>query len=535
MVKKSKYLEDSVIKKIKNKKSKKKNQKEEYYLIHNNGGRSFIVVIKNYSLKVYKTIWDEDIYENINHTKLLKFKDYTNTRKDEDDIIYTNLEPIFIISEYKEIFVGNDVMPDNTYIKNKNFGKGNSILVYDGKDYYCISGASISKLDIKKIKGKVIGFISPIGGSDVSYPQMLTTTHIYSWSNYISEHKLPKNNSKMKILKLLFQAKNPFDIPKKYYNDIKTFDDYYNFPYFSAESKIKLKNTLLFVFGRGPIESATLFSIGTQKKDEYGSTWEVIKGYKDTYLWEEHKYYLIHNESDKNKNWNKGVKISFVVVNELKSLKVYKVIKEEKIKVEESYIKIHNELEFKNYKNDKNIKLIVNKEPIFTLSTFKNIYIGDDLIINKKKNKNWFFGEGNSILVFDGNDYYSIISNTISKLNTKKIKGNLSVSSRVPKNEPRLIVNNFISPIDKDGISRPIMFTNTHIYNFCNNDIFEYKIKDDKILEILLFMRENEPELLNDKILSESNKYISLNEYLINKYCSCNKSKIKLDKIVLSK
>ena len=209
-------------------------------------------------------------------------------------IIYTSIEPVFIISEFKELFVGNDVMPDNTYIKNKNFGKGNSILVYDGKDYYCISRANISKLNTKKIKGKVIGFMSPIGGSDVSYPQMLTTTHIYSWSNYISEHKLPKNNSKMKILKLLFQAKNPFDIPKKYYNDIKTFDDYYNFPYFS-ESKIKLKETTLINCGRdGPIESATLFPIGTKKKDEYGITWEVIKGYRDINKWEEYKYYLMY-------------------------------------------------------------------------------------------------------------------------------------------------------------------------------------------------------------------------------------------------
>ena len=77
------------------KKSIKKNniiKKGEYYLIHNNGGRSFVVVIKNKSLKVYKRIWDNEIYEIINPNKLLKFRDYTNTRKDKEYIIYTSIE-----------------------------------------------------------------------------------------------------------------------------------------------------------------------------------------------------------------------------------------------------------------------------------------------------------------------------------------------------------------------------------------------------------------------------------------------------------
>ena len=438
-------------------------------------------------------------------------------------------------------------MPDNTYIKNKNFGKGNSILVYDGKDYYCITWANISKLNTKKIKGKVIGFMSPIGGSDVSYPNMLTTTHIYSWCDDIFEHKLPNNKTKIKILKLLSKAKNPFDIPKKYYNAIRIFDDDYNFPYFCSKSKIKLKETTLIDCGRdGPIESATLFPIGTKKKDEYGITWEVIKGYRDINKWEEYKYYLIHNIFGK----NKGVEISFVVVDENNRLKVYKVINKEKVKYEDSYIQVHNDLEFRDYTTEKNIKLIVDKEPVFTLPRFEKIYIGSDFNSNYYKVKNKYYG--NSILVFDGNDYYSIISNTISKLNTKKIKGNLSNNKNDYDESPgspespitgnnSLLVTDFISPIDKDKdkIIEPLMFTNTHIYNFCNNNIFEYEIKTDKILEIFSFIIKSKKirglknSLLNNKMITESKKYISLKEYLIKNYCSCKKSKVTLDKTIL--
>jgi hypothetical protein len=194
-------------------------------------------------LKVYITLYNEDEIEKEHNT--LEFIDYSNPTEEDDKIIVSG-KPAFSLSKIKKIFVGHDVNPENTYIENKMFGYGNSLLVFDGKDYYSIMASIISKLDIKKIKGKVTGYISPLGGSDVSCPKMLTTTHIYTWCDIISEFPLPPEKKKLQILNLLFKAKSPHDIPKNKYKDIEKFDSIYRFPYFCRESDIELKEKIIF-------------------------------------------------------------------------------------------------------------------------------------------------------------------------------------------------------------------------------------------------------------------------------------------------
>jgi hypothetical protein len=243
-MKKTKKTDHSV-KKVK--KSKKSKKKLNYYLIHNNGGISFVVVVakNNKSLNVYMTLYNEDEIEKEHAT--LEFVDYSNPTEEDDKIIVSG-KPVFSLSKIKKIFVGHDVDPGNTstYINNKMFGYGNSILVFDGKDYYSIRSSIISKLDTKKIKGKVIGYISPIIGSDVSYPKMLTTTHIYTWIEDIYEHILPPEKKKMNILNVLFKAKSPHDIPKKYYKDIEELEGDYRFPYLGSYSDTILKQKIIF-------------------------------------------------------------------------------------------------------------------------------------------------------------------------------------------------------------------------------------------------------------------------------------------------
>ena len=223
----------------KNNKNKKKNKKEEYYLIHNNGSRSFVVVLKNNRLNVYKTIWDESIYEEIDPKKLLKFDDYTDSNPKKDKIV-VDKKPVFVLPKFKKIFIGNDVNSKNTYIKNKDFGKGNSILVFDGKEYYVIFRNTISKLNTKKIKGEVIGYFSEISNNDVPYPIMFTKTHIYSWCDGISEFPI-EDEKTMKILLLLNKIENPFQIKSSPKKEINNFFD----KYACEDSKILLDEKIL--------------------------------------------------------------------------------------------------------------------------------------------------------------------------------------------------------------------------------------------------------------------------------------------------
>lgn len=225
---------------------KLKDSNYKYYLIHANGGRTMLVLV-NYnknSLEVYKIIYNSEISNKStkNRQSLIEFNDYTsnNTTINEEDKMFLEPKPIFKIRKYEEIFIGHDIFPENTYIKNKKFGLGNSIIVYDGKDYYSIYYNKVTKLNKKQIKGEVIGYVSPIGNNDVPYPMMFTDTHIYSWCDDIDEYEILDMESK-KLIQMLLKFKNPFDIPK---NKVKQVNDFFK-KYQCRDNKIKLKEKTL--------------------------------------------------------------------------------------------------------------------------------------------------------------------------------------------------------------------------------------------------------------------------------------------------
>jgi len=219
------------------KKTLKKQKKKYYYLIHNNGGRSFVVVIENKNVKVYKTLDDDEIEKEKN---TLEFIDYTDD--DINEKVIVSNKPVFILKHFKNIFIGYDIDFRDIIIENKKFGKGNSILVFDGKYYYSIYCSSITKFNSKNIKGKVTGYISPIGPSDVPYPIMFTTTHLYSWCVNIDEHKLDKKDNK--LIQFMCKLKNPLEIPK---NKTKIIDDFL-LKYTCEETNIVLKGKNVYEF-----------------------------------------------------------------------------------------------------------------------------------------------------------------------------------------------------------------------------------------------------------------------------------------------
>ena len=217
-----------------------------YYLIHANGGRTMLVLVnyKKNSLEAYKIIYNYEITNKSlkNRRSLIEFNDYTltNTIINEEDKMFLVPNPIFKLSKYEEIFIGHDIFPMNTYIKNKKFGLGNSLMVYDGKDYYSIYYNKVTKLNKKQIKGKVLGYVSPIGNNDVPYPMMFTNTHIYSWCDDIDEYEIPNTETK-KLIQMLLKYKTPFDIPK---NKVKQVNDFFN-KYQCHDNKPKLKQKTL--------------------------------------------------------------------------------------------------------------------------------------------------------------------------------------------------------------------------------------------------------------------------------------------------
>ena len=229
-----------VTKKTKGKGTQKGNNTDRsYYLIHDNGGKSMLVLIENKTLTVHKVVNEKEGTKKTTE-KTLEFKDYTESNNQKIKVLP---EVLFKINNFKKLFIGYDVDPENTWIKNKKFGVGNSMLVYDGKDYYSICYYSITKLNTSKIKGKVIGYISPIGNNDVAYPMMFTDTHIYNWCDDIYQYKIPDDTKTRNIIKLLSKLKNPFEIPKNKISDINKFYEMYkcNDSTTQLEQKVILK------------------------------------------------------------------------------------------------------------------------------------------------------------------------------------------------------------------------------------------------------------------------------------------------------
>ena len=223
----------------KTKKVLKSKKNSEYYLIHCNGGRPIIVTIHKNVLKVYKNIYIESILseKEIKTKNLLKFTDYTDDNK---TVIYSSSKELFKINNLKKIFIGYDVNPRNNYIKNRKFGLGNTILFFDGLDYFLVYFDSISKIKGENIIGRFNGFISPIGNNDVPNPIIFTSSHIYCFDNITNliELKIPNQKNIKKIIKILCKCKGPYNIPKKHINDI---NDLYSYILTNINKKYKTK------------------------------------------------------------------------------------------------------------------------------------------------------------------------------------------------------------------------------------------------------------------------------------------------------
>ena len=234
--------------KKKNKSLKKsKKQKMLYYLLHFNNGINPII-IKNNTLFLHKCVnRDDSIFFDSNNkfnmkklNKFIKIKNYVNK---ED--LYMNPQHIFKIRNIKKVFIGHDTNPENVYIKNKKFGVGNTILVFDGKDYIMISNCKVEKIKKTDIKGTPKCLISPIGNNDVPYPILFTESHIYSFCDRIDEFTLPKDKITTRTIDLLCKIKNPHQILKKELPDINRFLSKYNT---CEESTVSLKTKLLLEF-----------------------------------------------------------------------------------------------------------------------------------------------------------------------------------------------------------------------------------------------------------------------------------------------
>lgn len=207
-----------LLNKLKKKISTKNEKTSDYYLIHQNGSIPLVVYIEGHKLKVYQVL-DEDTVGTISTIDTLRFKNYMFPGY--EDLIVSSKE-VFSILNCKRVFIGYDVHPDNTYVHpshrhhHKKFGVGNSILVFDGKDYFSIYYGEISKLDISELKGTVIGYISPIGNNDFPNPMMFTQTHFYSWCNLeINEFKIPSYSKTRELIQNLCTIKNPFELSQK--------------------------------------------------------------------------------------------------------------------------------------------------------------------------------------------------------------------------------------------------------------------------------------------------------------------------------
>lgn len=230
-------------KKFNSRKTKKKNS--HYFLLNN--GCEYVIIFKKSTLYLHKFFQKYDsIFDDSNgkldikkQKKYIKLKDYIN-----GGYVYADTKVLYQIKNVKEILIGNDIEPTNISItkKNKEFGKGNTILVYNGREYIFIGLGQVLKLNTK---GKPICLLSPIGPNLFPYPILITTTHIYSWCDGIDEHKIPNDKNTKYIIELLCKLKNPYQIKNKDKKDINSFLMKYNS---CKRTGIKLKKKILFDF-----------------------------------------------------------------------------------------------------------------------------------------------------------------------------------------------------------------------------------------------------------------------------------------------
>ena len=140
------------------------------YFTHANGGRPFEVEDYGNKVIVYKQTYEE-----------------------EDDIPFHWIreKKLFEIP-YKKIFVGDNDLNYEKYVKKGKGSKGNSILLeHKEKNKYTYIGSDIR--EFKTINGDIIKkYYSPIGNNDVPYPYAIGEKYTYLMIEqvYIPNEKL---------------------------------------------------------------------------------------------------------------------------------------------------------------------------------------------------------------------------------------------------------------------------------------------------------------------------------------------------------
>jgi hypothetical protein len=179
-------------------------------MIHYNGGRPFVVTVSGRTVNVYE---DADVDGCLSSPSTCQsFVDYTDANK---PVWAASANPTYQIQNVRKVLVGHDCNPSNTYIKNKGFGKGNTVMVFDGEYYHWIRGTGVERYRRSLFRGAVVAYVSPIGNNDVPYPIFFTKTNLYCDICDVcdcAEFLLPKDSASRLAIRTMCKAKSPFDV-----------------------------------------------------------------------------------------------------------------------------------------------------------------------------------------------------------------------------------------------------------------------------------------------------------------------------------
>lgn len=188
-----------------------------YYCIsHNNGEREYVTLYKQQLLYVFKTWHEEDTPKDIHkYFKVYDYTDHIDKRR-----LHCYKKPCFALRNVAHVFVGCDVKPRNTYIKNKYFGYGNSLLVVTKDNRIFQIGSKV--VEIFSLRAKdIIAYFSPIGNNDVPYPMIVTSTHhIYVDCDQLDGYDLDPND--IYTVNKLIKCKHPGHV-KSFASEVDNF------------------------------------------------------------------------------------------------------------------------------------------------------------------------------------------------------------------------------------------------------------------------------------------------------------------------
>jgi hypothetical protein len=146
------------------------------YLAHDNGGRPFLTIFTKETFAVYKPSNVDEMNKNLKYDKCI-------------------LKP----TKYVQMFIGKD--PHN---KGKRYD-GNSLLIQTGKKDFVFVGWKVYKM---KIDDDIVGYKSPIIGSDVHYPYAVgaKNTYLFLEETYIPNEMIVGHKDPYLVL---------YDMPQK--------------------------------------------------------------------------------------------------------------------------------------------------------------------------------------------------------------------------------------------------------------------------------------------------------------------------------